>query len=241
MPCRVPKLATLLLPLGLLFACSDDGADESGSGTDGQSGSSTSSGTESSETSAPETTSESASSTGTTGAGPGGESACHDLCDAYEDCDEGVFLSCAANCDNVVLLGGYDDSCGAAAGAYTSCRYSLSCDEAIAEHQDDQVDPCEDLLLPYLSACEAAAPEACGGYCANLLECFEAEDEPFAQPGCALECVLNYAYAARTGTPACDAAAEATILCAAGASCEDGGLVGCDAESEEFGAACDLP
>lgn len=176
-----------------------------------------------------------------TSGGTAGPLDCDALCGPYEACDESVFLTCHANCENTARLDAYDAGCGAAAASYLECRFSLSCEDAITEQTRDPDPPaCPDALATYIDTCLAAVPGACDPYCANLLPCLTGEDppDPVDVDACAFECLLLHGHAAAVDDPPCDDALAATLTCVAEADCDGLDAGACDPASEDFETAC---
>lgn len=173
---------------------------------------------------------------------PVGPLDCDALCDPYEDCDKGVFLSCQSNCSDIVPpLDAFDAVCGAASAAYFECRFTLSCEEAVAVHNGSlEPDPCGGLLETYTDTCLAVVPETCGGFCDSLLQCLELPADADNVAGCEFECLLYEAHAALDGTAACDAATDDLIDCIATSECEDMQFPVCSAVEAEHLEACSL-
>lgn len=170
---------------------------------------------------------------------PSGLRDCDALCGPYEDCDEGVFLSCQSNCAIAPPLDALDAACGAASAAYFECRYSLSCEDAIANHAETlDPDPCADPLASYVDACAAALPARCDGFCDSLIACLQVEDERSALTGCQFECLLYEGHGALTDTEACDAATDTVIECVTTAQCVDMNIAGCEEAFGDYEVAC---
>ncbi len=249
-----------MMVVTILGACGDDAADTNsaneGSGTGTQTSANDSSSTTDDETTGMSGTSadgSSGSSVDTTGGStetgesststgdPKGLLDCDMLCGPYQDCDESVYLTCLSNCQDIVPpLHAYDVGCGEAAATYFECRFTLSCEDAIAV-QNDGPDLCEPLLDPYLNTCLDVVPATCDGFCDSLLACFEQPDTPENVDGCQFECLLYEGYAALTDTPACDSATDALLGCVTAAKCQDMEFVGCDDAEVEWAESCESP
>lgn len=162
---------------------------------------------------------------------------CTALCEPYADCDRSVYLTCYGNCGDVVpTLAAADEGCGAASATYFECRFSVSCEDAIAA-QAGELDPppCEPELMTYVDTCVAAAPPACGGYCDRLMEC-----EGVPQDGCAFECLGLHGAAAQRNDPDCDAALDGYLTCYARNACMDLVAGTCDLAADELNQACNF-
>ena len=220
----------------------DDDGDEASSSSPGTSSSATTTGagTDSdADTQAPDDTGLDTGDDSTTAA-PDGPLDCDALCDPYETCDESVYLTCRQNCGYTVPpLVALDDACGDAATAYFGCAFTLSCDDAIADLRTEGPAPeCADALDAYIAACTSIMPAACEGYCATVLACADARDDPAAQQACAFECVLFHGFVALAELRACDAAAPAYFDCIASNTCEAIGGGACDEAGAAFEAEC---
>ncbi|MEM6997142.1 MAG: hypothetical protein AAF721_41945 [Myxococcota bacterium] len=224
----------------------NDGDSTSGNGTGSGPGSGPGSGSESGPGPDTGTDSGGANTTTSTGDSTGGSAGiedCDTLCGPYEACDESVYLTCLFNCEDLVPpLAAHDEGCGDAAAAYFECRFTLSCEEAIAA-QTEELDPvpCAGLLDTYVTTCVASAPARCDGYCDSLLACFELEPTPENTDACALECVLIEGTIVQANTAACSDAADALFTCLPGPdACQDMELIGCESESDTLSLACGL-